>query len=73
MERGLYVYQGDVDDGLAGYRENSFDYVILNQTLHFTKRPTFVLAETMRICRNAIISFPNFANYRIRFHLLLQG
>jgi len=73
VEKGLYVYQGDVDDGLSGYRANSFDYVILNQTIHYTKRPRYVLAETLRICRNAIISFPNFANRKNRMHLLFRG
>lgn len=73
VERGLYVYQGDIDDGLSGYRDNSFDYVILNQTLHYTKRPKYVLSEILRICRFAIISFPNFANRSIRFHLLFRG
>ena len=73
VEKGLYVYQGDVDDGLADYRDNSFDYVILNQTIHYTKRPQFVLAEILRICRSAIISFPNFANYTTRLHLLFKG
>ncbi len=73
VEKGLYVYQGDVDDGLSGYRANSYDYVILNQTLQYTKRPRYVLAETLRICRSAIISFPNFANKKNRIHLLFRG
>lgn len=73
VEKGLYVYQGDIDDGLSDYRGNSFDYVILNQTLHFTKKPRFVLAETMRICRNAIVSFPNLAYWKNRLHILFRG
>lgn len=73
VEKGLYVYQGDIDDGLSDYRGNSFDYVILNQTLHFTKRPKFVLAETMRICRNAIVSFPNLGYWKNRLHILFKG
>jgi methionine biosynthesis protein MetW len=73
LEKGLYCYQGDIDDGLADYRDNSFDYVILNQTLQHTKRPRFVLQEIMRICRNTIISFPNFGHYTMRLQLLLKG
>ncbi len=73
VEKGLYVYQGDIDDGLSDYRGNSFDYVILNQTLHYTKRPKFVLAETMRICRNAIVSFPNLGYWKKRLHILFKG
>ncbi|MCX7678660.1 MAG: methionine biosynthesis protein MetW [Spirochaetes bacterium] len=73
VEKGLYVYQGDIDDGLSEYRGNSFDYVILNQTLHFTKRPKFVLAEIMRIGRNAIVSFPNLGFWKNRLHILCYG
>lgn len=73
LEKGLYCYQGDIDDGLADYRDNSFDYVILNQTLQHTKRPRFVLQEIMRICRNTIISFPNFGHYTMRLQLLVKG
>src|SRR3990172_7266303 len=39
VEKGLYCYQGDIDEGLADYKDNSFDYVILNHTLQITKRP----------------------------------
>ncbi len=73
LEKGLYAYQGDIDDGLADYRDNSFDYVILNQTLQDTKRPIYVLQEIMRICRNAIISFPNFGFIQNRLQLLYSG
>jgi methionine biosynthesis protein MetW len=51
LEKGLYCYQGDIDEGLADYPDNSFDYVILNQTLQDTKRPQYVLREMMRIGR----------------------
>ena len=73
VERGLYCYQGDIDEGLADYKENSFDYVILNQTLQITKRPSYVLQEMMRISRNAIVSFPNFAYHSTRLQLLIKG
>lgn len=73
LEKGLYCYHGDIDDGLADYKNNSFDYCILNQTLQNTKRPEYVLQEIMRICRYAIISFPNFAYLPIRLELLYKG
>lgn len=73
VEKGIYCYQGDIDDGLSDYRTDSFDYVILNQTLQDTKRPEFVLQEIMRICRYAVISFPNFGNFRVRLQLMAQG
>lgn len=73
LEKGLYCYQGDIDDGLSDYRDNSFDYVILNQTLQDVKKPQFVLQEIMRICHNAIISFPNLGYVTTRLHLLSRG
>ncbi len=73
VEKGLYCYQGDIDEGLADYRDNSFDYAILNQTLQITKRPAYVLQELMRISKNAIVSFPNFGHHGTRFQLLLKG
>src|SRR5271157_4073417 len=59
VEKGLYCYQGDIDEGLSDYPMNSFDYTILNQTLQITKRPAYVIQEMMRISRNVIVSFPN--------------
>ncbi len=73
VEKGLYCYQGDIDEGLADYKDNSFDYVILNQTLQITKRPSYVLNEMMRISKNAIVSFPNFGYYKTRLQLLVKG
>ena len=73
VEKGLYCYQGDIDEGLADYRDNSYDFVILNQTLQNTKRPDNVLTQIMRICRNAIISFPNYGYIKTRVQLLVTG
>ncbi len=73
VEKGFYCYQGDIDEGLADYKDNSFDYVILNQTLQITKRPAYVLQEMMRISKNAIVSFPNFGYAKTRLQLLING
>ncbi len=73
LERGVYCYQGDIDEGLSDYKDNSFDYVILSQTLQSTKRPDFVIHEVLRIGKNTIISFPNFAYYVTRVQLLCRG
>lgn len=73
VDRGLYCYQGDVDDGLSDYRDNSFDYVILNQTIQSTKRPHFVIKESLRIGKKVIVSFPNFGHYSVRTQLFFTG
>jgi len=71
--RGLSVIQGDADTDLAFYSDKSLDYAVLSQTLQTTKRPDLVLDELLRVGRKAIVSFPNFAHWRVRLSLLWGG
>lgn len=73
VEKGVYCYQADIDEGLSDYRDNSFDYVILNQTIQNTKRPDYVIREVLRIGKKSIVSFPNFGYYRTRSYLMFRG
>ena len=73
VKKGLYVSHGDIDAGLSNYRDNSFDYVIINQTLQNTKNPEFVMKEIMRIGKHAIVSFPNFVFIQIRLQMVFKG
>jgi methionine biosynthesis protein MetW len=73
VAKGLSVIQGDADTDLAGYPDNAFDYVILSQTLQATRQPRKVLEQMLRIGRHAIVSFPNFGHWRIRFQVALGG
>ena len=73
VARGLSVVQGDADTDLADYPDNSFDYAILSQTLQTTRRPDLVLDHLLRIGREAFVSFPNFAQWRIRFAHMFGG
>ena len=73
IARGVSVYQGDIDDGLADYPDKAFDYVILSQTLQETRSPLQVLREMLRVGRRAIISFPNFGHWSVRLAMLLNG
>lgn len=73
VSRGLSVIQGDADIELAGYPDASFDYAILSQTLQTAKRPDIVLDHLLRIGRQAFVSFPNFAHWRVRTSLLWGG
>lgn len=73
IARGVSVYQGDIDEGLSGYPSESFDYVILSQTLQESRRPLEVLNEMLRIGRHAIVAFPNFGYWRVRFAMLFHG
>lgn len=73
LHKGLSVIQGDIDEGLEDFADNEMDYVILNQTLQSTQNPDFVIKEMLRVGKNAVLSFPNFAYWRIRFYLLFKG
>jgi methionine biosynthesis protein MetW len=73
IARGVSVYQGDIDQGLADYPEDSFDYVILSQTLQEARRPLKVLREMLRVGRRAIVAFPNFGHWRVRLAHLTSG
>ena len=73
LERGLSVVQGDADTDLADYPDASFDYAILSQTLQTTRRPDLVIDQLLRISDLAFVSFPNFAQWRIRLALMFGG
>jgi methionine biosynthesis protein MetW len=73
VSRGLSVVQGDADTDLADYPDGSFDYAILSQTLQTTRRPDVVLDHLLRIGQRAFVSFPNFAQWRIRFAHMFGG
>jgi methionine biosynthesis protein MetW len=73
VARGLSVVQGDADTDLASYPDNSFDYAILSQTLQTTRRPDLVLDHLLRIGKEAFVSFPNFAQFKIRFAHMFGG
>ena len=73
VARGLSVYQGDIDKGLADYPQQCFDYIILSQTLQETRRPLNVLREMVRVGRRAIVAFPNFGHWSVRASLLCSG
>ncbi|WP_246252427.1 methionine biosynthesis protein MetW [Ancylobacter pratisalsi] len=73
VSRGLAVIQGDADIDLADYPDNSFDYVILSQTIQATRRPKWVLEQMLRVGSHAVVSFPNFGFWRMRLELLMKG
>src|SRR3984957_8647609 len=73
IARGVSVYQGDIDEGLADYPDKAFDYVILSQTLQETRTPLQVLKEMLRVGKQAVISFPNFGHWTVRAAMLFTG
>jgi len=73
LRKGLSVFQGNIDEGLKEYPDNSYDYVILNQTLQSIHNIGLVLSEMLRVGRNAIVGIPNFAHWKIRVSLGFKG
>ena len=73
VSNGLSVIQGDANVDLKDYPDQAFDYVVLSQTLQAMDAPREVLEQLLRIGRHAIISFPNFAHWRVRTHLVFKG
>ena len=73
LAKGLSAVQGDANLDLEMYPENSFDFVILSKTLQSMIEPKKTLEELLRIGKNAIVSIPNFAHWKVRLYLLLHG
>lgn len=73
VEKGLSTVQGDAEIDLQGYYSNSYDTVILSQTLQSMKDPKLVLDHLVRIGKRAIISFHNFGYWRARTNFFLNG
>lgn len=73
VAQGLSVIQGDADSDLDTYPDDAFDAVILSQTIQATRRPRAVLEQLLRIGKRAIVSFPNFAHWRIRWQIVAWG
>lgn len=73
IEKGLSVIQGDINEEVADYKEDAFDYVILSQTLQQVYEPAKVIRAMLRIGKMGVVSFPNFSHWKVRFQLLLTG
>jgi methionine biosynthesis protein MetW len=73
VAQGLSVIQGNADTDLKDYPSDAFDYIVLSQTLQATRKPHQVLKQLVRIGRHAIVSFPNFGHWRVRWQLLTRG
>lgn len=65
------VIQSDLETGLAGFESNSFDYVILSQTLQAMKNSERIIAEMLRVGQEGIVTFPNFGYFLHRLQVLV--
>jgi methionine biosynthesis protein MetW len=73
VQQGLAVIQGDANQDLGDYPDQSFDWVILSQTLQAMQRPDHIMQQLVRIGRRVVVSIPNFGYWKVRLFLLLRG
>ncbi len=73
IDKGINVIQTDLDAGLSDFDENTFDYVIMTQSLQAMHFPARLLSEMLRVGMQGIVSFPNIGHWQCRLHLALKG
>jgi methionine biosynthesis protein MetW len=71
IANGVDVIQNDLDSGLSDFESNSFDFVILSQTLQATRHTEALIQEMLRVGREGVVSFPNFGYWRSRLNVML--
>ena len=73
ISHGVPVICGDLDRGLQGFPDGSFDFAVLSQTLQQVRHPRLILSEMLRVARLSLVVVPNFGHWRVRLDLLLNG
>ena len=73
ISKGLTVIEGNAELDLKQFPNDSFDYVVLGQTLQAFVNPEIVIKELLRVGKKAIITIPNFGHWKVRLNLLIKG
>ncbi len=73
VSKGLTVIEGNAELDLKQFPNDSFDYVVLGQTLQAFVNPEIVIKELLRVGKKAIITIPNFGHWKVRINLLIKG
>ncbi|VAW71232.1 Methionine biosynthesis protein MetW [hydrothermal vent metagenome] len=73
IKKGVNVIQNDLDAGLSVFEDDTFDYVLLTQTLQAIWNPDKLIEDMLRVGREAIITFPNFGHWKSRINLAFGG
>jgi methionine biosynthesis protein MetW len=71
VKNGISVIQSDLDRGLSDFRDHSFDYVVLSQTLQSVRNSERIIREMLRVGREGIVTFPNFGYWRNRLQIVV--
>jgi len=73
VANGVNVIEQNLDEGLSNFDDQSFDTVIMSQTIQTMQHPDKVLNEMLRVGKECIVTFPNFGHWRARLQLALHG
>ena len=73
IETGVNVVEQNLDQGLSNFQSNSFDTVLLAQTLQALSNPDQLIDEMLRIGKKGVVTFPNFGNWKSRLYLATKG
>lgn len=73
IEKGISVLQGDINEEIEDYPDNTFDYAICSQTLQQVYDPSVLIHAMMRVAKMGVVSFPNFGHINVRMQLALTG
>ena len=73
IAKGLTVIEGNAEFDIKHFPNDSFEYVILGQTLQAFINPEIVIKELLRVGNRAIVTIPNFGHWKVRLNLLFKG
>ena len=73
IERGINVIQADLEHGLSTFADQSFDVIVLSQTIQAMQNVETILRDLTRVAKEAIVTFPNFGYWRNRFQVAFGG
>ncbi len=73
VAKGLFIYNGDIMEGIDDFQNKRFDYAVLSNVLQALDKPKEVLEEALRVGKKVIVSFPNFGSLKVRLKLLFSG
>lgn len=70
-QKGINAVQMNLEEGLSIFGDDSFDYVILSQTLQTVMHVEGLIQEILRVGRQGIVTFPNFSYWHRRWQILM--
>jgi methionine biosynthesis protein MetW len=73
VAKGVGVVEQDLNKGLKNFQNNSFDVVLMTHALQTLRSPHLVIDEMLRVGKQCVVTFPNFAHWRCRWYLGQQG